>query len=382
MTTDNDQTSLDDLTELRQALAHALDCDAGDGQVDAVLDALAEHEEQRAQRAAEALADQTMIRSLTAKDGGINLDLVPPHELALLWVHCARGMLGESPNYSETLVELPTASMEVKLAGEYERFALIVQRVGKLSPHQARHAAEEKAEELAHEVERLRAELATLKAPPDVHNADHMARLRRVFAETITDLADRGPEVIASQLVLYAQSAVAAVERESARIMQTAEAALELAQLPAPAPATVFLAFGGDYDAYGVRRVFAHREHADQYKRADTVEEWRVDTTPVETRTWIRALWNIRDPAAPAHLFDTINYYDPDGYSEVRDYDGNADALDIDWWPGQTTDDPWQVQISGWDRSLVDAAWKERRDRIVAAHGDLSLPLDNDKPAE
>ncbi|GAA4209312.1 hypothetical protein GCM10022252_75620 [Streptosporangium oxazolinicum] len=145
---------------------------------------------------------------------------------------------------------------------------------------------------------------------------------------------------------------------------------------------TVFLAFGGDYDARGVRRVFASREHADEYKRADGVEEWKIDTEPVETRTWIRALWNIYDPAAPEPMFDTVNYYDPDGYSEVRDYDGNADAFDIDWWPGQSDGYPWVVQISGWDRARVDAAWKERRDRLIAAGGALPLPLDPDSAAD
>lgn len=181
---------------------------------------------------------------------------------------------------------------------------------------------------------------------------------------------------------LATTAALTAIADQGKTIVDRADLAPPATHLPQePTPTKVFLALGGDYDAYGVRRVFAHREHADQYKRADTVEEWRIDTAPVETRTWIRALWNIHNPTAPAHLFDAINYYDPDGYSEVRDYDGNAAALDIDWWPGQTAtaDSPWQVQISGWDRDLVDAAWKERRDRIVASRGTVTLPLDTDK---
>ncbi len=81
---------------------------------------------------AEALVNEAKIRELSIRDGAVVLDVVPPHELAVLWVHCARGMLGDAPNYSETVVGLPagdledppggTVSMTVKAAGEYENF--------------------------------------------------------------------------------------------------------------------------------------------------------------------------------------------------------------------------------------------------------------------
>ena len=106
--------------------------------------------------AAEALADQTLMKGLTVKDGAISLDLIPPRELAALWVHCARGMLGDAENYSETRVDMPSASMEVSRAGEFERFALIVQRVGKTTPHEAREQAEA-------ERDRALAELAAIR---------------------------------------------------------------------------------------------------------------------------------------------------------------------------------------------------------------------------
>ena len=107
--------------------------------------------------AAEALAGQTRIRELSVKDSGINLDLIPPHEIALLWVHAARGMLGDAPNYSETPVEWPreAMSMEVKAAGEYESFVLTVQRKGKITPHEARQAAEAERDQLSAQLDRV-----------------------------------------------------------------------------------------------------------------------------------------------------------------------------------------------------------------------------------
>ncbi|RCG27228.1 hypothetical protein DQ384_26275 [Sphaerisporangium album] len=92
--------------------------------------------------AAQELADQTLLRGLTVKDGVAELAIVPPHEIAVAWVRYAREMLGDAPNYVETLVEMPKASMEVGLAGEAERFVFILQRVGKVTPHEARSQAE------------------------------------------------------------------------------------------------------------------------------------------------------------------------------------------------------------------------------------------------
>lgn len=98
--------------------------------------------ERRIDTEAEALADQTLMRGLSVKDGAVNLDLIPPREIAAVWVHCAVGMLGDAENYSETRVDMPKVSMEISPAGTLDRYALIVQRVGKLTPHEARQAAE------------------------------------------------------------------------------------------------------------------------------------------------------------------------------------------------------------------------------------------------
>ncbi|MFG1977008.1 HIT family protein [Nonomuraea fuscirosea] len=145
-----------------------------------------------------------------------------------------------------------------------------------------------------------------------------------------------------------------------------------------PAPASVFLAYGGEYDARDVRKVFARKDDADTYGCADYVVEQPVQRGPVETRPWHRVWWPINDPAAPAEVFDMVNPFDHICQGDPRDYDGRADALDIEWWPGVPPHAPWMVQFTGWDLDLIRAAWKERRDRIVAAAGELQLPIDSD----
>jgi hypothetical protein len=102
-------------------------------QARAEADELRAELERRITADAEALADQTLMRGLTVERGKLELNLIPPREIVAVWVHAAREMLGDAPNYVE---------MEVKLAGEVEGFAFVLQRVGKLTPHEARQQAE------------------------------------------------------------------------------------------------------------------------------------------------------------------------------------------------------------------------------------------------
>ncbi|MFV2172410.1 hypothetical protein ACFHW2_11490 [Actinomadura sp. LOL_016] len=127
-----------------------------------------------ADKLADRLTNDVRIRSMEIRDG-MSLDLEPSREMAAMWVGAARGMLGDAPNYTETPIEVPTdddpkVTMEVKLAGEIERYAFTLQRVGKLTPHQARgqaearaDAAERRALEVERENERLRQEVARLR---------------------------------------------------------------------------------------------------------------------------------------------------------------------------------------------------------------------------
>jgi len=79
---------------------------------------------------------ETGIRAMDFRNGAA-MELEPAREMVAHWVGAARGMLGDAPNYSETPVE-----MVVKVGEDPERFAFTLQRVGKLTPHQARQQAE------------------------------------------------------------------------------------------------------------------------------------------------------------------------------------------------------------------------------------------------
>ena len=121
--------------------------DHGSPSVD--VDDLLEATHNAVQQHAENLADQTRLRSLTARPGSLTVDLEPPHELAVAMVEQAKQILGDAPNYTETPLTLT-----VKAAGEVERYAFTVQRVGKLTPHEAREQAEAERDRLRHALER------------------------------------------------------------------------------------------------------------------------------------------------------------------------------------------------------------------------------------
>ncbi|MEU6712937.1 hypothetical protein ABZ897_15765 [Nonomuraea sp. NPDC046802] len=236
--------------------------------------------------------------------------------------------------------------------------------------------------ELQAEVHRLRAEIETFKAPPEFNNVLHEQRILAGFTQVITEFRD-DPVKAAQAVMQGVRAAMWAIEREEAAHANVAQSAIRaMEQMNADrAPATVYLAWGGDYDERDVRKVFLNKADAESYGCADRVEERQVEGGPVETRQWIRAMWTIADPAAPEHLFDMVNPLTFDALdSPMCDYDGKADAFAEDWWVSHTGDGSWVVQFEAWNRDLITAAWKERRDRIVAAHGTLPLPLDQDAP--
>lgn len=104
------------------------------------------------------MAERARIWSMEIRGGTFNLSLEDAQEMCAAYVATARTMLGDAENYSETRVDFPkgNAELEVKLAGELDRYVLTVQRAGKLTPHEARVKAEE-------ERDAARAELAALK---------------------------------------------------------------------------------------------------------------------------------------------------------------------------------------------------------------------------
>lgn len=115
---------------------------------DAVLSVV---DEECVNRLAAEFIASTKLRSMDFTNGA-KMEMEPAREAAALWVGAARGLLDGAENYSEI-------SMEVKAGGDYQRYAFICQKVGKLTPHEARRRAEAERDELRAEVERLRTEL-------------------------------------------------------------------------------------------------------------------------------------------------------------------------------------------------------------------------------
>ncbi len=87
------------------------------------------------------------------------------------------------------------------------------------------------------DVPALIAEIERLTTPPVGSNIDHTARLRALFAETITMMAEASTEALAGQVALYANAAIWSAEREARAALDFAERiAAEFEQLRASRP--------------------------------------------------------------------------------------------------------------------------------------------------
>ncbi|MFF6903451.1 hypothetical protein [Streptomyces hydrogenans] len=152
---------------------------------DALLAELDGRDEEARERWIQQQLDQTGLKAMDFRNG-MSMEIEPARELVAHWVGAARAMLGDAPNYTETPIE-----MEVKVAESPERFVFVLQRFGKLTPHQARQRAEERAERAEADVEALRGHLRYVldyKGPGHAHvvsgrwdadgsPCDHCARL-------------------------------------------------------------------------------------------------------------------------------------------------------------------------------------------------------------
>lgn len=109
-----------------------------------LLARIAELEELGIERHAEMLVDEVRLRSIEIRNGGFKMELDEARDLAAIYVACARSMLGDAENYSETPIQF-----HVKVAEQPELYILTVQRTEphKLTPHQARQQAEAERDE-------------------------------------------------------------------------------------------------------------------------------------------------------------------------------------------------------------------------------------------
>jgi len=117
---------------------------------DELLAELAGRDEEARERWIQKQLDETGIKAMDFRNG-MSMEIEPARELVAHWVGAARAMLGDAPNYTETPIE-----MEVKVGESPERFIFVLQRAGKLTPHQARQQAEERAEKAERELGALK----------------------------------------------------------------------------------------------------------------------------------------------------------------------------------------------------------------------------------
>ncbi|MFG2076903.1 hypothetical protein [Nonomuraea maritima] len=129
------------------------------------LDGALDHQDAQA----EALADQVMVGQMgPMPEGGWGLTVHAPNEITGALVGWARG-LGDAPNYVEQ-------SFTFTDRQEGDRFAVTVQRVGKLTPHEARTAAEAERDHLARTLaEAVKQRDAAIQPLGDPHGEHHAA---------------------------------------------------------------------------------------------------------------------------------------------------------------------------------------------------------------
>lgn len=143
--------------------------------------------------------DQIRLKSLNIVGGIATFELLPPESFANVFVESARASLEEAS--AENYVEY-----EIRDNKTNERFAVVVQRVGKLTPHAARLEAEKERDELRATNLRLRDE-----AP----EADAWIRLKgeipRIFGrERVEDLPHDSEYATALHDVLAAMKRIEA----------------------------------------------------------------------------------------------------------------------------------------------------------------------------
>lgn len=166
------------------------DLDALYAERDALIAELDGREEEARERWIQQQLDQTGIKAMDFRNG-MSMEIEPARELVAHWVGAARAMLGDAPNYTETPIE-----MEIKVGESPERFAFVLQRVGKLTPHEARQQAEERAARYKFAYNHARERAAQTKAEL-AENTGVMQALRRqrdqaeAALDAIRSLAER-----------------------------------------------------------------------------------------------------------------------------------------------------------------------------------------------
>ncbi|NUS25098.1 MAG: hypothetical protein HOV92_12860 [Streptomyces sp.] len=129
--------------------------------------------------AAEILADGTMLKALTVKNGQVCLDLEPATDMLKLFVATMRGVLHGygAENYVETEMQAPAISMDLRDSDTpYDSYTVTIQRREGTTPHQFRLRAEENLLTVMHVIEHW---VDQVKDGEDVHVDELIRALAR-----------------------------------------------------------------------------------------------------------------------------------------------------------------------------------------------------------
>jgi hypothetical protein len=106
--------------------------------------------------AAEILADGTMLKALTIKDGVVTVELSEAHWYLQLYVASMRAVLDDAgaENYAEVSYQTPSVSMDLRDGtNPTDNYTLTLQRRTKPTPHEFRLKAEEDLATVMHVLE-------------------------------------------------------------------------------------------------------------------------------------------------------------------------------------------------------------------------------------
>lgn len=178
---------------------------------DAILDVV---DEETVRRLSDKLISETYLKSMDFRNGA-NMDIRPARALVAQWVGAARTLLEGAENYSETRVDFG-------IPEDPQRYSFVVQKAGKLTPHEARRRAEAECGELRAEVERLQAagviEWGVRYADWDGRVVPHASRADAVLARD--DIAALKPD--AAPVLVWRTAAISAGEWTEAESKESA----------------------------------------------------------------------------------------------------------------------------------------------------------------
>lgn len=138
--------------------------------------------------AAEILADGTMLKALTVKDGVATIETEPARELFLALVASMRQMLDSygAENYLETEVTAPSVSMDVRDGqNPMDAYTVTIQRRTRPTPHEFRQRADARVAAVLAECDAIENQVHGQHDEDDDGMREAVRRIRAVAGEAV-----------------------------------------------------------------------------------------------------------------------------------------------------------------------------------------------------